>query len=354
MNKRYKYIVIGGGFSSFVAKLFLNQKAQIYTAKFARPPMRNYVIQNFFNIKKFFFSGSPSIGLLRTNLKNTHLHSILYPGGNTNIWGGFINTKNLPKSLLNFFYSEKIILNTISSKSSGSESNNRHIYQLTEFSGHILNVALRLKGYTDAFIDSFQIKNNKIQVVFYDNSGQRKIITTNNLILCVGLIDLVDLLYRSGFIRNGDVLELSEFKYVVRLKYCFIFSKFNNTSSLILRYDLIRALCHYLGYQKRFCLSYFFKYIPLTVEQVFYKKKNKIKLHIENGSISEFHKYHKNNFGNSIHYSGLKINNLDINSFLFSIHHGLHGLGMPFVKQRSPGPISNDILLDAYKKFSKL
>ena len=48
----------------------------------------------------------------------------------------------------------------------------------------------------------------------------------------------------------------------------------------------------------------------------------------------------------------MKINKVPINEFLSKINKNLIGFGMPFVNQKIPGPISNDILLDIEKKIS--
>ena len=63
--------------------------------------------------------------------------------------------------------------------------------------------------------------------------------------------------------------------------------------------------------------------------------------------------YSKNNeiFGKSTHFCHLKINKIDINKFLSKISPGLKGIGMAFINQKAPGPISNDIILDSFKKI---
>jgi hypothetical protein len=351
MILKNQMVIVGGGFSAFTAKLFIGRKSRIYTAKYARPRRGDYIQHKFFNVKKLFFTGSPSIGFLKSHLKKTFLHSILYPGGNTNIWGGFINIRNLSKSLIDLLYTQNIFLNRLSPNSSGSVSNNSDIFQLIDRNKNVLNVGSRLGAYNDVYFDSFRIERNTLRLFFYNVAGHRVSITTNKLTLCIGFTDLLDLLYRSGFLKNGDKFELSEFKYSVKFRLGFIFSRFRPTSSTILRYDLSRALNHLLGYQRRFFLSFLFKFFPLTVEQIFYKRKITTKLYIHNGSIYETSNNPKNDFGRSIHYFGLRINNMDINSFLNKLHPGLLGLGMAFVDQKFPGPISNDILIDAYKKF---
>ena len=59
-------------------------------------------------------------------------------------------------------------------------------------------------------------------------------------------------------------------------------------------------------------------------------------------NIIRFEKINK--FGDSIHYSDLKINKKKINDFLQSFSKNLFCISMPSVSQRKPGPISNDII----------
>jgi hypothetical protein len=59
-------------------------------------------------------------------------------------------------------------------------------------------------------------------------------------------------------------------------------------------------------------------------------------------------------FGRSIHYCDLKINGLNINEYLKDINSNIKGIGMAFIKQKNPGPISNDIIIDAIWKIKNL
>ena len=47
----------------------------------------------------------------------------------------------------------------------------------------------------------------------------------------------------------------------------------------------------------------------------------------------------------------LLIDNVDIDTFLSKISKNIIGAGMPFVKQNKPGPISNDIVNNIFKKM---
>ena len=61
---------------------------------------------------------------------------------------------------------------------------------------------------------------------------------TKNLYLCTGNIQILDLLYRSGYLKNNDIIEFSEFKH--EFKFRFLDSKFNK-KAVIVRYLFTRG-----------------------------------------------------------------------------------------------------------------
>jgi hypothetical protein len=48
------------------------------------------------------------------------------------------------------------------------------------------------------------------------------------------------------------------------------------------------------------------------------------------------------------------INGINLNTYLKEISPNILGLGMAFVRQECPGPISNDIIKDALRKFKEV
>ena len=97
--------------------------------------------------------------------------------------------------------------------------------------------------------------------------------------------------------------------------------------------------------------------MPFFINQNYYDTKTEYLLkiiddrliEIESTGISSYTAY-----GKSIHYSNLTIDQLNVNEFINKISPKISGLGMAFVNQLRPGPISNDIILDAFKKLNDL
>ena len=94
-----------------------------------------------------------------------------------------------------------------------------------------------------------------------------------------------------------------------------------------------------------------FNFIPVYVEQIFYNKKKNYNLFYKNHSLKEIDNKNIKKFGDSIHYCNMKINGVTINKFFSKIHKNLLGFGMSFVDQKTPGPISNDIILSIKNKL---
>ena len=168
----------------------------------------------------------------------------------------------------------------------------------------------------------------------------------------MGVIQLLDLLYRSGFLKKNDIIEMSEFKY--RLKFSFRNSKITDKNSQIIRYKFSRAIGHFLGIQKYSKFLKLLDLVPFYVDQHFINQKINYKLKmINNNCLTDNFISNPKTFGHSIHYCNLRINKTPIDKFLNKINPNIIGLGMAFVKQKSPGPISNDIIIDIIKKIKK-
>ena len=356
-----KISIIGGGFSAFLAKILINQPCDLYTITDTLGfKNTTYNLTKAYKVGKILSREGGSYGTLAHNAKNISLHKFQKIGGNTNIWGGFINTKNIPISFIKLLKDRGIQIKKLSSGSTGSISNNNYIGQFQFNDGSIFNALKFLKPYKNYYLHSFSVLNSKIILNFSlpNSRSRKKRIVTDKVILSVGVVDLLDLLYRSSYLSDNDTIELTEFGYLgPSIKFRSLTSNFKNNTETIIRFDLVRAICHYLGIQKRIILSSLFKKIPFTVEQCFLNDIHKINLMIRDGNIIENHNRIKNkpiNLGSSIHYCDLMINNKNINTFLNEIHPNLIGLGMAFVSQNNPGPISNDIIEDALKKLEDI
>jgi ankyrin repeat protein len=148
-----------------------------------------------------------SFGTIEVKINEAKLHDRLSLGGNSRIWGGLIDTSEIPSQVINKFKLHGIEFIKLSYSRTGSISNNSNIYQISK-QDCILDTKNELDDFINGYLVSFFIKGNKIGLNILTASNNNKIIKktifTRKLILCAGVIQTVDLLYRSKFIKNGD------------------------------------------------------------------------------------------------------------------------------------------------------
>ena len=345
-----KKLIVGSGFSGSITNLLLDKQVKIFGIN----DLNNLNLNNFFirknlNCNKFFCKKSISFGSTKFQLKRSILHDRPIFGGNSNVWGGHINIKKLSKRFLDLFIKKKISIKKLSYSITGTTSSNNHIAQLQNTSGKILRSNDILQNIKNAIILDFSTLKKKIFInVFILDNLKKKKIEVKKIFLCIGTIQLIDLLFRSKFLKEDDEIEFTEFdhEFVLKLKN----SKYTKNATTI-RYSFSRAIGHFLGIQSYAKFLKLFNFIPICVDQIFYNTKSKRVLILKGNTFIEKKNNNLRKFGNSIHYCNMKINGVSINKFLSKINKNLIGFGMPFVNQKTPGPISNDILLDIEKKI---
>jgi hypothetical protein len=351
-----KVTIVGGGFSASIAKILIGCPVEVISPSLVlEAPNENLKNNPALAINKLFGKKASSFSKLRFRLRLSKLHDRLRLGGNSNIWGGFVDVSDLPCSLIDRLRKYGIFLKKLSFFDTGSISNNKNIHQLQTASGQVYDATTVLIEHEDFFLESFFIRDGEIGLNLIARD-QSKTVYTNHLILCVGVVQLIDLLYRSGLIEDGSIITLSEFSYQLKPKITLLPSDFSGTSTVI-RFKLFRAISHHLGIQRFLKLGKLFQAIPFYYDQVFLYEKSIHASEIRNGMLSDGLVEKMNNlkgFGRSIHYCDLKINGQTINEYLGRINSNLSGIGMAFVKQNIPGPISNDIMLDAFQKTKDL
>ena len=345
-----KNLVVGSGFSAAITKIFLGKNSKVIGFK-KKNPSKN---QNFFrrkslDINKFFSKKTTSYGSLKFKLNKGKLHDRLISGGNSTIWGGHVNLRKLTKQII-ILFEKKTKFIKLDYDKTGTITNDENIHQLQTYSGNILNSNNILKKIEDAYVLSFFVKKKKIYIKLINQKNNKiKQIQVNKLFLCVGSIQFLDLLYRSNILKNGDLIEHSE--YYHKYKISNIYSKLPKGNVTVIRYKFSRAIGHYLGIQSFSRFLKLLNFIPLCIDQCFYKKKLNYKLLLKNGElIEQDYLRTSDNFGQSIHYCNLRINKIPINKIMKKTHSDIYGIGMSFIDQDIPGPISNDIILDSYKK----
>ncbi len=346
-----KNLIIGAGFSAAISKMVLGKESHIIgCSKLNKYHYKNLIRRKSLECNKILSKKTFSYGTLKFNLKNGILHDRLSKGGNSNIWGGKFNIKKLPKKFIYLLKNNNMFLQKLSYSKTGTISNNPHLAQLQTTRQKIFKVEYLPINIKNNYVLKILKYKKQLNVLSINNKIKKKNIKAKKIILCVGTVQLLDLLFRSGYIKDKDIIEFSEFKH--EFKWNFLNARFNKNSTTV-RYHFSRALGHYLGIQYFSILLKFFKLIPLCIDQIFYLKKINYKLILNKGVISEFNnKLTDKKFGDSIHYCNMRINKININNFLKKIDKNIIGIGMPFINQKLPGPISNEIIQDMLKKLN--
>ena len=342
-------VIIGSGFSALTSFLKFKKYNPIIIAA-THKPYPNLQIKNrrVLNTNKIFSNKTKSSGSLLYNLKNkTKLHDRLSFGGNSNIWGGFININSTNREAIDQFKKIGITFNKLIQNNNGYLSNNSNIRQLRDLNNKILDTSDFLKNFIPGFVETIEFKNKLIKINYFSDNYKMESIIASKLFLGISFPQLIDLLYRSGLLTQDFRLTLSEFehKFIINNQNSITIKSEND---LIIKYDFIRAFKHFIGLQKS--LDKFSFKLPIYIDQIFSKNRIFLKLdfNFKDRIISQ---NTLQKFGQSIHYCDLYIDKKNINEYLSLFSSNLFGVSTPFIKQKKPGPISNDIIENVWDKF---
>ncbi|MBD1147248.1 hypothetical protein IDH28_00270 [Pelagibacterales bacterium SAG-MED31] len=342
-------LIVGSGFSALCSYLLLKE-SNLKILDCTRIKNETKLIRrDNLNINKFFSDNSISYGNFHYELNSkTKIHDRLISGGNTNIWGGFIDIKEVSENYIKILKEHSITFHNLDLDINGYKTNNSSIRQLRDKDNNILNSKKFLKNCISGYLYSFKVEKDKIVTqIFNEKENKFTFLNTKKIILAVGFPQLIDLLFRSGFLDGLKTLSMNEYNHRFILNFS---KKLNNLNigDCVIKYDLIRSIKHFLGYQNSLDKIKF--PFPIYIDQFFANNKKFLELKL-NCSLKKIIQPENNlKFGDSIHYCNLFIDNMNINDYLLNISKNIIGIGMPFLEQKKPGPISNDIMNDTYMK----
>lgn len=342
-------VIVGSGFSSFVTAQKLKRFNPIIISQNNKKNRKLFLNRKNLIVNKIFAGKALSFGNSKYILNNnTKLHDRLSIGGNTNVWGGFIDTETLQQSFINNFKDLGINFNKLNQKKNGYKSNIDTMRQLRQNQNKILDVSDFIHENIDGFVNSFSVKNNLITINYLNSENKIASIITKKLFLGISFPQLIDLLFRSNYIKKNLKITLNEFSHQLIVNFDKDeFTRYNK-NKVSIKYDLVRAIKHYLGYQ--YVIDKFKLPIPIFVDQNFYYNKRFIDLNF-NLSDNKIHQSTNFKFGDSIHYCNLNINDESISKYINNISKNIIGVSMPFINQKKPGPISNDIVNNIWNNY---
>ncbi len=345
------FVIVGSGFSALISYYFLKKfNIQTISSNNIGYNLNNLKSRKNLNTNKFFSPKSQSKGnFIYYKNSSFKIHDRLSFGGNTNLWGGFIDIQELSTKTLGYFQEDQIKFEKLNLNTNGYKSNIDTLRQLRDSKNRILNSSKFINDILPGYVDSIKINKDFISIKFFnEKKNQYDFLDTKKLIIAVSFPQLIDLLFRSNLINEAKFLTLEDYVHKFKLSFSQNLN-IDSNSDFIIKYDFFRALKHYLGYQES--IDRFLIKIPMYINQIFYNKKieGKLKIDLKNKKISAIDNL--NRFGDSIHYCNLKIDNLGINEYISNFSKNIIGVSMPFVTQSKPRPISNDIINNFCKKI---
>lgn len=337
----HKNCFVGAGLSAYFSQLLHWREGDLClypSARFSPYALRRPQLE----INKFFSSEAKSLGSSAYQLTHATLHDRPTLGGNSEIWGGFFDAAQVQQV-------EKLIaagvhLVPLSYGVTGSVSNTPSVVQLQSADGKIFNAANHLHAGTHSYLNAIRCENGQITLncLSADSPHVSEITVEGRVFICTGVVQTLDLLMRSQFIKPGDELTLDEFVYELALGGDPAHQAVQEAA--VISYTPGRALAHFLGIQKAHSLS---STKPFAIHQIFHARTQTLRMVVVDEALIEEDVItdpgSSASFGKSIHYCNLKINGERLVDVAVRLSPHLHFVSMASVAQTKPGPISSDI-----------
>lgn len=298
----FKHAIIGSGISSLVYFINSNKKQKVFS------DINKEIIQS-----EYFYEYT---GL----------------GGNSNIWGGYINFNRHNNFLKNLkykkFFRKKLFFVTKIFRENPSSNNT---YCLTDNVGKIfrINKDSYGKNLIENHIDKMEIKKK-----YFKLFSNNKVYYVNNLTLCLGNLSLINFLYNSNLIKSSDKISFEDGKVSYNLNYLIDSKRFYSIPMPII--NIIQKLVFkksekYVFSNKAFLTQKFSKNYTIhsfLCKDLLKMKKNKIRFFLSN------------------HITNLKINNTPIRKFINKKSSKAKVFCSGTVQKYQAGPIVQDLIFD--------
>ena len=285
----------------------------------------------------YFQSNSKKLRVLTSTLnkvlKSNNFYEYDSIGGNSNIWGGYINYKRHRYFLKNYKY--KNLFNKklfFLSKIFIDKSKYTNTYCITNKKKETFRIKKSFfeNKLIEKKIKRIDIKNKNINLITDD----KKNILTNKLVLCIGNLNLLKLMYESNWLKSNDIISFddSSCSYVMNF--------FNNFKSnyyipmplfKIVEKLIFKKSKSYKVTGETFILQKFsgsVKNYKLKCDDILKMKKNKLRYFLSN------------------HIANLRVNNIPIRKFIKKKSKKIDVFCSGTVKKYLPGPIIQDLIFD--------
>ena len=266
--------------------------------------------------------------------KSAKFYEFRGAGGNTNLWGGYINNTRLQylsknKKFKNFIKNNKLFMIRKLYKDYRiktfyiSEKKNAKIFRISsdKFNNKIINCDIQ------------KILINSKYISLY---SKKKIYKTKHLSLCIGNLGLIELLFKSNIISRNDQVSIRDGKC------SYVFNYFINKKKNYYIPMTIKEIITKLIFKK---ISKYKKLINSTLLTQKFSNKSFLYTYKVSEIIdlnSSYIRYFLTN-----HPVELRINKIPIHKFLQNKSFRLKVFNSGLCKKYYPGPISQDIIYNA-------
>jgi len=258
-------------------------------------------------------------------------------GGNTNIWGGYVNLKILKrlksknKRFKNFIEKNKFF-------KIAKLSNNKKFCHVGYFKNLKNNKIFRISD--SSFFNkiiNFDVFKIEIKKKFILIKSKNKIFKSKKINFCVGNLGLIKILYNSNILKKEDIVSFEDGSVGYNLN--FFLNKENYYIPMPLSQILAKLIFNKSSeyslesYNKNLIVQYFSnkpKTYQFTVNDLIYSKSFKLRYFLSN------------------HITNLKINKLPVNIFLKRKSKRILVNSSGSIKKYIPGSISQNLIYNAF------
>ena len=269
-------------------------------------------------------------------------------GGNSNVWGSYINIDELAqlyenKNFYNFIKNNKLFDITKVSKNIDfsdvgflSNKNSNQIFRITKkmFDNNLENFNL----------SKIAILKDQIKLI-----GEKKNYIGSKINLCIGNLELLKILYKSNLIKANDIISFKDGKVKYKIYFGINKNKYNfsipmSPNEIISKFIFSRSLRYNdndflrnLIIQEYNNESIEFKF--RASEIINYKKKSFLS--------NIFNRFYRNYFFTD-HVCNLRVNNIPIQKLINQYSENIIINSSGILKEYISGPISQNLIYNAY------
>lgn len=337
--------IVGGGFAALAVQALLPDAILISPID-PHATLRSYgfLRRRNFELNKLFAKRSCSLGAFLYQ-GAAKLHDRLILGGNSGVWGGFIDISKVSDASRLSLENMGIRFSRLGSRLTGSSSQNKDYRQLQGLDGRVLDASRHLRIGHDAYlrrvadVGDLELIERIKEVT---SLKSLELSADDRVYLAIGVVQILDLLMHSGRLCDGDEIELDEYgmSFSIALRRKEIGSFEREFSDI--DYFPTGVIAHGLGLQRHFRQLEIFNVLGVVMKQQFFHANQTARFGLKNDAFID--KTRNVGFGASIHYCNLRINGNPISDFISKAWPQFSVVGMAAVEQSEPGPISNDIL----------